>query len=128
MSHLGVIQGTIILYEDRFPKIIDYGITKEIKRFQGDYLYEVKRRPAVVISKEADYYGNRVIIPLTGRANMNTPNAELKDWINPLHPDRRSYAKVYDTKVVQSKDIIRILGYLTEDDLARVLFKFNNIF
>lgn len=128
MSHLGIGQGTIVLFDDRFPKIVDYGITKEIKRFQGDLLYETKRRPAVVISKEADYYGNRLIIPLTGRPNLNTPTAELKDWINPHYPDRRSYAKVYDTKVVESKDIVRILGYVTEDDLARILLKFYNIF
>lgn len=119
-EHIG--QGTVILYEDRFPKIVKYDYTTVIASYRGDLLFEKKVRPAIIVSKSTDGYGNRVIVPLTARDNPYAQQVELLDWES-HGVARKSYAKINDLKTITDRDITAVLGQSTDSDLSRVLVR-----
>lgn len=118
-----VVQGSVIIYEDRFPRIYELEDRTKVKATLGmdAYIYDTKRRPAIVISKGTDVYKNRLIVPLTSRTNSATIQVALNDWTNE-RTNESSYAKLNDIKTIQDDDIVRVIGSLTDDDLARVMF------
>jgi len=118
-----VVQGSVIIYEDRFPRIYELEDRTKVKATLGmdAYIYDTKRRPAIVISKGTDVYKNRLIIPLSSRNNPNTTQIPLLDWTNE-RTNESSFAKLNDIKTIQDEDFVRVIGKLSDDDLARVMF------
>lgn len=122
MLPIEVVQGSVIIYEDRFPRI--YRLednTKVMATVENNaFVYDMKRRPAIIISKGTDIYTNRLIIPLTSKNNPHTSQVVLEDWKG--YNDATSYAKLNDIKTIQDSDIVKVIGTLSESDLARVMF------
>lgn len=113
-------QGTVILYEDRYPKLIKYDYTTVIATYHHDYIFERKIRPAIVASRGTDSYGNRLIVPMTSKNNPRVNLVELREWDS--HGNHESsYAKLNDVKTISESEIKGVVGELSENDLARVL-------
>lgn len=126
MNPLIVEQGTIILYEDRFPKVVKYDYTSTIASYRGDLLFEKKNRPAIVLSKETDVYGNWLIAPLSTKDNPYTNIVPLLDWEGRLN--QKSFVKLNDIKTVDRSTLLNVIGKVSETDLARILVNVYKIF
>lgn len=119
-------QGSVILFEDRYPKIVKYDYTTVIASYRGDLLYEKKIRPAIIVSRGTDYYGNRLVVPMTSRENPHVNLVQLNEWQSHGRA-ALSYAKLNDIKTITDREIKGVIGTVSENDLARVLVGIHSI-
>lgn len=122
-----VTQGMIVLAHVSFPKyVIDPKTQEKVVERRGNIeTYESKARPVLVVSKEVNAFGEIVVVPLTTKEYQT--HIGLIDW-ETSNLAQRSSANIHAIKSIRANEILKLIGYVSEIDKARILMSIYNIF
>ena len=122
-----ITQGMIVLAHISFPKFVTDPRTQEkvIERRGNTEIYESKARPVMIVSKEIDAFGEIMVVPLTTKEYAT--GVPMLEW-QQSNLTSRSSASIHSMKSIKVSDILKLIGYTSEIDKARIMMGIYNLF
>lgn len=122
-----ITQGMIVLAHVSFPRFVADPRTQEkvVDRRGNIETHESKARPVMVVSKEIDAFGEVMVVPLTTKEYATA--VPLLEW-EQSNLTARSSASIHSMRSIKVSDVIKLIGYTSEIDKARIMMGIYNLF